>query len=121
MEALPTETLSQNQQLYRRLLELMKDSTVYTNAETNHDTLARLLATNRTYLSEALHECAGLTPADFINQYRIRHAARLLATTDDPIGLIIEQSGITNRATFSRLFREHYSMTPSEFRQTAGE
>ena len=120
MEALPTETLSQNQQLYRRLLELMKDSTVYTNAETNHDTLARLLATNRTYLSEALHECAGLTPADFINQYRIRHAARLLATTDDPIGLIIEQSGITNRATFSRLFREHYSMTPSEFRQVAG-
>ena len=121
MEAQPAETLNQNQQLYRRLCELMKDSAVYTDAETNHDTLARLLGTNRTYLGEALRECADTTPADFINQYRIRHAARLLATTDDPIGLIIEQSGITNRATFSRLFREHYSMTPSEFREAAVE
>ena len=120
MEAQPVETLSLSQQLYCRLCELMKNPDVYTNAETNHDTLARLLGTNRTYLNEALHDCAGLTPADFINQYRIRHAARLLATTDSPIGLIIEQSGITNRATFSRLFREHYSMTPSEFRQAAG-
>ena len=121
MEAQPVETLSQNQQLYRRLCELMRDSAVYTDAETNHDTLARLLGTNRTYINEALHECADMTPADFINQYRIRHAAQLLATTDDPIGLIIEQSGITNRATFSRLFREHYSMTPSEYRQAAGK
>ena len=121
MEAQPVETLSQNKQLYRRLCELMKDSAVYTDSETNHDTLARLLGTNRTYINEALHECAGMTPADFINQYRIRHAAHLLATTDDPIGLIIEQSGITNRATFSRLFREHYSMTPSEYRQAAGK
>ena len=52
-------------------------------------------------------------PADFINLYRIRHAAKLLSTTDDPIGLIIEQSGITNRATFNRIFREHYSMSHS--------
>lgn len=44
-------------------------------------------------LKEALRECAGLTPADFINQYRIRYAARLLTTTDDPVGLIIEQCG----------------------------
>ena len=58
-------------------------------------------------------------PADFINLYRIRHAAKLLSTTDDPIGLIIEQSGITNRASFSRIFREHYSMSPSEYRKAA--
>ena len=119
LQTKPAETLSQNQQLYRRLCELMQNPDVYTDADANHETLARLLGTNRTYLGEALHECAGLTPADFINQYRIRHAARLLATTDDPIGLIIVQSGITNRTTFSRLFREHYSMTPSEYRQAA--
>ena len=119
MQSQPTESLSQNKQLYRRLCERMKDPAVYTDAETNHETLARLLGTNRTYINDALHECADITPADFINQYRIRHAARLLASTNDPIGIIIEQSGITNRATFSRLFREHYSMTPSEYRLAA--
>ena len=119
MEAQPVETLSQNQQLYRRLYELMKNPDIYTDAKTNHETLARLLGTNTTYLYAALHECADQTPADFLNLYRIRHAAYLLTTTDDSVGLIIEQSGITNRSTFNRLFREHYSMSPSEFRNAA--
>ena len=118
-QAQPTETLSQSQQLYNRLLEVMEDPAVYTDAEANRDTLARLVGTNYKYVSDALHECADLTPADFINQYRIRYAARLLATTDDPVGLVIEQSGITNRSTFARLFHDYYSMSPTEFRRAA--
>jgi len=119
LAAQPAETLSQNQQLYRRLCELMKQSEVYTDADTNHETLARLLGTNYQYVYAALHECANTTPADFLNLHRIRHAAKLLSTTDDPVGLIIEMSGITNRSTFNRLFREHYSMSPSEYRKAA--
>ncbi len=118
-QAQPTETLSQNQLLYRRLCELMEDSTVYTDAECNHETLAQLLGTNRTYLYDALRECADTTPADFINRYRIRHAALLLATTDDPVALVAELCGITNRSTFARLFRDHYSMSPTEYRHAA--
>ena len=119
MEAQPVETLSQNQQLYRHLCELMKNPGIYTDAKANHETLARLLGTNTTYLYAALHECADQTPADFLNLYRIRYAAHLLTTTDDSVGLIIEQSGITNRSTFNRLFREYYSMSPSEFRNAS--
>ncbi len=118
-QAQPVETLSQSQQLYNRLLEVMEDPAVYTDAEANRDTLARLVGTNYKYVSDALHECADLTPADFINQYRIRYAARLLATTDDPVGLVIEQCGITNRSTFARLFHDYYSMSPTEFRRAA--
>ena len=119
LAAQPAETLNQNQQLYRRLCELMEQENVYTDAATNHETLARLLGTNYKYVYTALHECVGLTPADFLNLYRIRHAAKLLSTTDNPVGLIIEMSGITNRSTFNRLFREHYSMSPSEYRKAA--
>ena len=119
LQAQPEEILTQNQLLYRRLCELMKQSDIYTDADTNHETLARLLGTNHTYVYAALRECANQTSADFINLYRIRHAAKLLSTTNDPIGLIIEQSGITNRATFSRIFREHYSMSPTEYRNAA--
>ena len=111
--------LSQSQQLYNQLLRLMEDPAVYTDAEANRDTLARLVGTNYKYVSDALHECADLTPADFINQYRIRYAARLLATTNDPVGLVIEQCGITNRSTFARLFHDYYSMSPTEFRRAA--
>ena len=115
----PAESLSQSQQLYSQLLKLMEDPAVYTAVDCNHETLARLVGTNYHYVYDALSECADTTPSDFINLYRIRHAAALLATTDDPVGLIVEQCGITNRSTFARLFRDHYSMSPTEYRRVA--
>lgn len=120
LQAQPVETLSQSQQLYRRLCELMKDPEVFTNPETNQDTLANLAGTNRTYVYDALRECAGQTPVDFINGYRLRHATHLLSTTDDPVALIAELCGFTRR-TFYRLFNEAYSMSPSDYRKVAGK
>ena len=119
LEALPEEKLTQNQQLYRRLCELVKNPDVYTDSDTNHETLARLLGTNYQYVYAALRECADTTPADYLNCLRIQYAAQLLEKSDDPIGLIIEQSGFTSRTTFARLFAAYYSMTPSEFRRAA--
>ena len=119
LQAQPEEKLTQNQQLYRRLCELVKNPDVYTDADTNHETLARLLGTNYQYVYAALRECADTTPADYLNRLRIQYAAQLLEKSDDPIGLIIEQSGFTNRTTFARLFASYYSMTPSEFRKIA--
>ena len=119
LEAQPEEKLTQNQLLYRRLCELVKNPDVYTDSDTNHETLARLLGTNYQYVYAALRECADTTPADYLNRLRIQYAAQLLEKSDDPIGLIIEQSGFTNRTTFARLFAAYYSMTPSEFRKAA--
>ena len=119
LEAQPEEKLTQNQLLYRRLCELMKNPDVFTDPDTNHETLARLLGTNYQYVYAALRECADTTPADYLNRLRIQYAAQLLEKSDDPIGLIIEQSGFTNRTTFARLFATYYSMTPSEYRKIA--
>ena len=71
------------------------------------------------YANADRRECADTTPADYLNRLRIQYAAQLLEKTDDPIGLIIEQSGFTNRTTFARLFAAYYSMTPSEYRKIA--
>ena len=114
----PAETLSQSELLYRRLCELMNNPDVFTNPDTNQDTLATLAGTNRTYVYDALRECAGVTPIDFINGYRLRYAARLLATTSDSVSLIAELCGLSRR-TFYRLFDEAYSMSPSDYRKAA--
>lgn len=114
----PAETLSQSELLYRRLCELMNNPDVFTNPDTNQDTLATLAGTNRTYVYDALRECAGVTPIDFINGYRLRYAARLLATTPDSVSLIAELCGLSRR-TFYRLFDEAYSMSPSDYRKAA--
>ena len=118
LQTQPEETLSQNQLLYRRLCELMQDPEVFTNPETNQDTLASLAGTNRTYVYDALRECAGKTPVDFINGYRLRYAANLLATSKDSVSLIAELCGLSRR-TFYRLFEDAYSMSPSDYRKVA--
>ncbi len=114
----PAETLSQSELLYRRLCELMSNPDVYTNPDTTQDTLASLAGTNRTYIYDALRECAGVTPTDFINGYRLRYAAGLLATTKVSVALIAELCGLSRR-TFYRLFDEAYSMSPSDYRKVA--
>lgn len=120
LEAKPKETLTASQQIFRQLCELMKNPEVFTNPDTNQDSLASLVGTNRTYVYEAMRECANQTPTDFINSYRLRHAAYLLATTKDSVATVAELSGLSLR-TFYRLFNDVYSMSPSEYRKVAGK
>ena len=120
LEAMPEDTLTANQQLYRQLCVLMKNPDVFTNPDTNQYTLASLVGTNRTYIYDALRECANQTPTDFINGYRLRHAAHLLATTNDSVSLIAELCGLSRR-TFYRLFNDAYSMSPADYRKVTSK
>ena len=108
--------------LYIHLCDLMREQQSYTDSDLNRDTLAQMLGTNRSYLSDAVREHTdGMTISDFLDDWRVRHAARLLANTDDPIGLVTEMSGFASRSHFNTLFREHFKMTPSEYRKIAKE
>lgn len=120
LQAQPEESLSTEQQLFRRICILMAEQQPYIDENLNRDTLAQLLGTNARYVVQAVRNCShGETVSDFITRYRLEHVARLLKTTDDPVNLIGELSGIPSRATLARLFRHYYGMTCSEFRQAA--
>ena len=120
LQAQPEETLTAEQKLYRRLCSLMVEKQPYTEESLNRDVLAQMLGTNTKYVVKAIRECSnGDTVGEFINRYRLEHVAHLLKTTDDPINIIGELSGIPSRATLSRLFRNAYGMTCTEFRQAA--
>ena len=120
LEAVPEESLTAEQQLYRRLCALMAEQQPYTEENLNRDTLAQLLGTNAKYVVQAIRDCShGETVGDFITRYRLEYVAHLLKTTDDPIGVIGELSGIPSRVTLSRLFRNTYGMTCREYRQVS--
>ena len=120
LKAEPEEQLTADQQLYRRICELMdsKDR-IYTDADLDRNRLAKLLGTNEHYVSDAISACTdGKSTTDFVNSYRLRYAAHLLATTSDSVGLIAELVGLSRR-TFYRLFDEAYSMSPTDYRKVA--
>ena len=57
------------------------------------------------------------TIADFINHCRLEYAKELLAVSPEmTVDDIASASGFGTRRTFSRLFKERYSVTPTEFR-----
>ena len=105
-------------ELFRRLCQLMDTpENIFTDPELNRCRLAQLLGTNEHYVSDAVSACTnGGSITDFLNGYRLRHAVRLLSSTNDSIGLIAELSGFSRRS-FYRVFDEEYHTSPSEYRK----
>ena len=122
LKAEPEENLTANQQLFRRICDLMDGPDhIYTDTDLDRNRLAQLLGTNEHYVTDAISTCTnGKSVNGFLNEYRLRYAARLLATKTDAVTVIAELSGFS-RSSFFRVFSDAYGMSPSEFRLAARE
>jgi AraC-like DNA-binding protein len=59
----------------------------------------------------------GKTFTEFVNEFRITYACKLLAETELPIATICFESGFNNSSHFNRLFKSITSKTPLEYRE----
>jgi AraC-like DNA-binding protein len=78
--------------------------------------LARVAGMSEAGLRRAFRRHLTTSPALFVTQVRVREAARRLATTDETIDGIAEQTGFPNRAYFSRVFKQVVGEAPARFR-----
>ncbi|MBR5749514.1 MAG: AraC family transcriptional regulator [Prevotella sp.] len=122
LKAEPEATLTAEQQLFRRICQLMESPDhIYTEMDLNRYHLAQLLGTNEHYITDAISACTnGKSVNSFLNEYRLRYATHLLATTHDSVALIAELSGFA-RSSFFRFFSEAYGMSPTEYRRVTGK
>jgi AraC-like DNA-binding protein len=120
LKAKPEDVLTAEQQLFRRICDLMDGPDhIYTDTNLDRNRLAQLLGTNEHYVTDAISACAdGKSVNGFLNEYRLRYAAHLLATTTDAVVVIAELSGFS-RSSFFRIFSEAYGMSPSDYRRAA--
>ena len=117
---LPPERSPRSMQLFLRLEKLVRDEQLYLRPEVNREYLADRLATNPTYLAEAVRQNAGKGIREYLAGLRLEHAARLLV--DDPllpVEAIAEEAGFKSRSTFFRTFRDRFGMSPNEYRNTS--
>lgn len=113
-KAEPSET---SRMLFARIVRLMEVEHIYTDEDLTRDMLAKRLGTNYKYVVKAIKDCDnGNSLINFVNTYRLRHATRLLTETSDPIVLVAELSGFSQR-TLTRLFQTQYGMSPAEYRR----
>lgn len=81
----------------------------------NND-LAELVSYHPYYLNRLMLSTKGVTLHQYIINYRISVAERLLLTTDESISSIAVKTGFSNITCFTTNFKKKNHMTPSQFR-----
>ncbi len=79
--------------------------------------LCAIFHTSKNTLYEVFKENAHTTVNEYVTVTRIKRAAELLTSTDEPVYKIAEQVGIDNYTYFCRLFKRRTGFTPNEYRK----
>lgn len=90
------------------------------NSEANLDEMAEATATSRSSLNRKTKSLLGVTPADFLKEARLKHAAQLLLTTNESSSQVAYLCGFSDPKYFAKCFKASYGMTPKEY-MTTGE
>jgi AraC-like DNA-binding protein len=103
------------------LHQLMAEEGLYLDAGVSATKVARQLGMHTNHLSQAINSQAGVSFNDYINNFRIQHAKRLLDRSevhdDCSVVAIAFDSGFGSVSAFYRVFAKHVGMTPLQYRK----
>lgn len=117
----------ENQKIHQNeLKEIEKNLKTYFNKERpwlnphlNIWDVAMQIGTNRSYISKVINENIGCNFNQFVNEYRIKEARKLLKKTPEiPIAEISELSGFGSLNSFIRIFKTSENCTPTKFKKS---
>ena len=116
-ETLDSQVPELPNEVYCETLETwMKNEKPFLNPEFRLLDLRQVLPLNRTYLSRLINEEYGCTFHQFVTNYRIKEAKRLMHDNPDmKIQEVAEQSGFSSPTVFGRIFARETGMTPREW------
>ena len=112
---------NQKRELYFKLLNLMKTEKPYLNPDLTATQLAEKLEISQNYLSQLLNEVVGKNFYEFINNYRIEEAKKILSDKEDnrTILSIAYDVGFNSKTTFNTAFKKIVNMSPTGYRKSA--
>lgn len=79
--------------------------------------VAKTIGISRNYLDGIFKKEIGVSPKEFLMNFRMEKATALLALTENPIGVIAAEVGYSDPMTFSKVFRSRFHMSPTQFRE----
>lgn len=105
-----------------RITENVKEAMTYIQSHLNEaitlDSLSAAIGISKYHLAREFKKITHLTIISYINLLRCEYSKRLLKTTDYKISKICDLCGFDNFSYYSRTFRKHYGMLPSEYRKS---
>ena len=105
--------------LFLHLEKLMSEERIYEDNLLTKEKVAEQLESNRTYLSQVINEQTGQTFTQYINNYRINEAVRLLSDpyNQTPLKALSSSLGFNSMTTFYKLFQNAVGMTPAQYKE----
>jgi AraC-like DNA-binding protein len=85
------------------------------------ESLAALAGMSRTAFNQHFRQTVGCPPGEYLTQWRMRLACRLLETSTLLISHIVDQLGYQSETAFFRAFRKHIGISPRQYRLKAND
>lgn len=117
-EEQPEAATKGNEQLMQRICDMMDGQQLYLQQGLKVSDIASALDTNIRYISDCIRAERGCSLTQFVNEYRVEHAKRLLLDHQEmKISSVAIESGFTNDKAMTRYFKEQTGMTPTEWKE----
>ena len=81
--------------------------------------IANEVGLSQSHFMKYFKNTMGTSFIDYLNEYRLTMASRLLLSSDSSILAIASEVGYENLSYFNRTFKKRFGMTPREYRKSA--
>lgn len=113
-----------NQQYMKKLTKAMEKDHLYQNGGLTLSELSKELAISPNHLSQVINAGLQKNFYDFVNEYRIEAARKMLHTDESnklTILAIAYEVGFNSKSAFNTAFKTYTNMTPSAYRNLAAK
>lgn len=108
------------ERLKSRLANLMLNEQAYLNPDLTLPKLSKLVCCSVNHLSQVINSGFGMSFFDYLNQYRVEEAKRLLVAPDNcgqAIITVAYEVGFNSNSAFYTAFKKSCGRTPAQYRR----
>lgn len=106
---------SMDELFMRKFMALIEES--YPDSNFSIEKASEKLGLSRVHLYRKVKELTGVTPTDFLRNYRLKQAAALLRQKDCNVNEAAYATGFSSPPYFSKCFKAVYNITPTEYQE----
>ena len=106
---------SMDELFMRKFMALIEES--YPDSNFSIEKASEMLGLSRVNLYRKVKELTGVTPTDFLRNYRLKQAAALLRQKDCNVNEAAYATGFSSPPYFSKCFKAVYNITPTEYQE----
>lgn len=100
-----------------KLKSVIKHVELHYDEQMTIEEMAKLCGFSESHFMRFFKDTMGMSFVNFLNDYRMTIAARMLLQSEDTILTISQQVGFENLSHFNRCFKKKYEITPSQYRR----